>query len=277
MTLFKEMTLPANAEARPMRGATGDWVELAPSLWVSPLNDVHEMVPAGPKGAQLALSYDHAGARLSPPAVAARFPRQATRILARVRAALEEKLATLQVEHAGRERLSPAGFPALNWPLGTALGGPAKQREMHRNRSQALQRFLSAAQAWNEMSEEDVANEIILRIKALALPVTAKLSLDLDGEGGKADLQMVLEDPGLAIPGSGQLVLADMGYRFEPLPETKRAALRVAYAQSLATHLVRSTVAALNGIPVSGQAEVRIGDGSAFATLSGTASPGPVF
>ena len=237
MSLTREITLPARAEARPRRGAKGDWVELAPDLWLSPLTDVLEMVPAGPKGAQLALSYDHAASRLSPPAVAAQFPRQATRILARVRAVLEEKLATLQVEQAGRVRLSPAGFPALNWPQGTALGNPALQRQMQRDRSLALQRFLSAAQAWNEVSEEDVASEIILRIKALALPVTAKLSLDLDGEGGKADLRMVLDDPGLAIPGSGKLVLADMGYRFQPFPEPEHAALRLAYAQSLATFL----------------------------------------
>jgi hypothetical protein len=277
MTLTREINLPAKANARPKRGRKGSWIELAPDLWLSEMPDVQAMVPAGPSGGQIALSYDFAAARLSPPSVAKLFPKQTTRILARVRAVLDEKLATLLVEPAGRERLEPAGFPSLNWPHGTSIDLLSKQREMHRDRSLALRRFLSAARAWNEVSAEDVANNITLRIKALNLPVPAKLALHLDGEGGKARLRLVLEDAGLAIPGSGRIVLVELGYKFEPYPDALHAGLCFAYAQSLAEYLARSAYIALNGIPLSGQVEARVGNEAAFVELSRYGRVGPVF
>lgn len=276
MTLIKEITLPAKAEARPKRGAKGSWFELAPGLWLTKMPDLQEVLSVDPKGGQVTLSYDFSAARISPPTAAKQFPRQATRMLARARALLDEKLATLLVESAGRERLEPAGFPSLNWPGGTSFSSLAKQREMHRNRSLALKHFLSAAHVWNEVSEEDVASNIILRIKALNLPVPSQLSLHLDGEGGKAELRLVLEDAGLAIPGSGRIVLADIGYGFESYPETQRAGLCIAYAQALAQYLARSAYTALNGIPLSGQVEVRVGSEFASIELSEKERAAPV-
>ena len=277
MTLTKQITLPAKAEVRPKRGGKGNWIELSPGLWLSEMPDLQEMVPAGPKGEQIALSYDFTAGRISPPSLVKLFPKQTTRMLARVRAVLEEKLATLLVEPAGGDRLETAGFPSLNWPRDNFTGNFAKQRAMHRDRSLALQRFLSAAQAWNEVSEEDVADDILVRIKALNLPMPGKLSLHLDGEGGKAELRLVLGDAGLAIPRSGQIVMVELGYKFEPRQDVDQAGQYFAYAQSLAEYLARSIYIASNGIPLSGQVEARVGNEAAFIELSGYGRVGPVF
>lgn len=269
MTQSKEISLPPKAEVRPSPGPKDGWVQICPNLWISSAPWIAEVVPGTKSSESDELSYNFETAVLEPMQVAQAHPEIATRVLARSRAVLDAKLMSLDV---GAKSMSAPGsrvFPALNWPSLGRFKAKAGLRERHRNRSSALRRFLVASKALERGSEADFFKAVVDFSRTLLLPVTATLRIVIDEGQGIVEIRLQMEDPGLAIPGSGRFVLSGFGYRFEPSTDCSPEDLRLAYSAMLAALLSGFARKSCWADSLTGLVTVTVGETTAQSGFAG--------